>query len=65
MAYEDLLDELKADDIPLNKIDPTPNNPRFTGSDWQYIPTEMPLCRKYKKLLASNSFVSSVWTNFE
>lgn len=38
MAYEDLLDELKADDIPLDKIYLDPNNPRFTGSDWQYIP---------------------------
>ena len=40
MAFESLLSELVPNQIPLDQIFLDPNNPRFTGSRWEYIGDE-------------------------
>jgi hypothetical protein len=44
MSYEKLLDQLTPAELQLDAIYLDPNNPRFTGSAWQYIPdNQIPL----------------------
>jgi hypothetical protein len=39
MPYDTLLDQLAPADLKLANIYLDPNNPRFTGSAWHYVPT--------------------------